>query len=94
MDETQLLIFRWRDEEFGVPVEDVIGIIRNIGTNRMGRSICVEEIISLQGKSILIPKLCTDLDAVDNKLTLIMYSNGAQIAIMVDEIINVKLMGR
>lgn len=33
MEERQLLIFRCEGKTYGVPVEDVIGIISNAGTN-------------------------------------------------------------
>lgn len=89
MDEIRLLIFRRGAEEYGVPVDDVIGIIGDKRVNRLVIPRCVEKMINLQGKPIPIQEMGTGLITGDNKLTLIIHSNGAEIAIIVDEVIKV-----
>ena len=89
MNDTQLLIFRWRGEEYGVPVEDVIGVTGNIWIDLLAIPRYVEEIINIQGKLLPVLDVRAGLKAGNNKLELIMQSNGVQFAIMVDEVVKV-----
>lgn len=90
MEEKQLLIFRWGAEKYGVPVEDVSGIISNAGAN--GRLIFgnVEGSIHLQGKSIANLDVDVGFKAGEKKSAIITYTNGIQILIIVDEVIQEK----
>ena len=89
MADTQLLIFRWRGEEYGVPVEDIIGVTGKIWVDMLSIPRYVEEIINIKGKLLPVMDVRAGLKAGDNKLELIMQSNGVQFAIMVDEVVKV-----
>lgn len=89
MDEKGLLMFRCGEKEYGVPVENVIGIIGDRYDNPLPIPKEEEQVINLQGESIPILNMQADLPVGSNKLTLLMTSNDVQIAIMIDEVIKV-----
>jgi len=89
MDEVQLLIVRWGGEKYGIPIGDIIGIVSNAGTKPVVIPKYKEKMINLQGGIPQFLNVGTELEAVGSKFTLIVSSNEIQVAIMVDEIINV-----
>jgi len=90
MKEKQVLVFRWGPEKYGVPVENVSGIISNADVN--GQSIFgnPEGTIPLQGQ----PNTNSDLDigfkAGETKSAIITHANGVPVLIIVDEVIQEK----
>lgn len=73
MEETQLLIFRSGSEKYGIPIEDVSGIIANAGVNGL----------SMVGEL----ERAVDTQSGEKKSAIIAHMNGVQILIIVDEII-------
>lgn len=94
MEEKQLLIFRCGTEKYGVPVEDVRGIISNTGINGLSIVGKVAGTIPVQGNSSPISGVDVGLATGENKSGIITDVNGVQILIIVDEVIQEKkLMG-
>lgn len=83
MEEKPLLLFRGGTEIYGVPIDDVSGIISNAGINGLSMFGNVEASIPLQDKSIPNP----DMDVGLKKSAIITHVNGVQILIIVDEVI-------
>ena len=84
MEEKPLLMFREGKEIYGVPIEDVSGIISNAGINRLSMFGNVEGSIHLQDKSIPI----LDMDIGLKKSAIITHVDGVQILIIADEVIH------
>lgn len=87
MEETKLIIFRWGAEEYGIPVENVSGIISNAGTNGLSIFENVEGAIHLQGKPIPISDMDGSFNAGGKMSAIIIHLNGIQILITADEVI-------
>jgi len=86
MEEKQLLIFRCGNGMCGVSVEDVSGIISHAGSI-LGD---IEGSVPMQDKPIPISDSDIDRKAGTNKSVIIINSNGVQLLIIVDEIIQEK----
>lgn len=86
MKEQRLLIFRCGTGMCGVSVEDVSGIISHTGSilGNLDRS------ASIQDRPIEISDSDIDRKAEINKSAIIINSNGVQLLIIVDEIIQEK----
>jgi chemotaxis signal transduction protein len=84
MEETRLLLFCLKSEEYGVPVEDVSGIVRGAGINELSprRS---EESHGLQDR-IPVLDAWEGLTIGAGKTALILNFNGIQVALVVDEV--------
>jgi|GEM_PF-2450675 len=87
MEERQLLIFRCGAERYGVPVEDVSGIISNAGQNGLSIFGNIEGAIHLQGKPVPTSDMDVGFKAGENKSAIITHANGVQLLIIVDEVI-------
>lgn len=85
MDEKRLLLFRWGSEEFGVPVEDVTGVVRGMKINgpaQKGAQGAMQEdgaILALDSRA--------GLEAGEEKTAIILHVKGIQMALIVDEAI-------
>ena len=81
MEETKLLIFRWGNKKYGIPVEDVSGIISNAGPNGLSIFEKVKKPIHLQGEPVL------GCNGEARKSAIITHATGVQILIIVDEVL-------
>jgi len=74
-----LLQFRWLTKKYGVPLKDVIGITGWSWVNDMIKS----------GNSIPILGMQADVEPGENKFAIVMYANGIEIILIVDEVIKI-----
>ncbi len=88
MEEKRLLIFRSGNGMCGVSVEDVSGIISHTHTGSILGNI--DRSVPMQDKSIQFPDSDIDRKAGPNKSAIIINSNGVQLLIIADEIIQEK----
>jgi chemotaxis signal transduction protein len=85
----KLLKLRWSSEEYGVPVNDVSGIIRNAWASPLPISQNYKACCTSPGGPL--PLIGPDIRNTDwgHKRTVIMHSNGIQMALIVDQILDV-----
>ena len=79
MDNIRLLRFRWQTKEYGVLVKDIIGIARWSWLNGLAN----------YGKPTPLLGVREDLYTGDNKYAIIMNVNGIEMALIVDDIMEI-----
>lgn len=87
MEETQLLVFRWGVERYGVPVQLVNGILYNMQAVGMSMSRSTEGALHLQGMPNPLADRSAGFETKDNQRAILLHSNGVQIVLIVDEVI-------
>lgn len=90
MEEKQLLIFRMGTEKYGIPVNEVSGIISNVGMHGLSILGNLEGSIHLQGNQIQNSDMGVGFKAGKKKQAIIANTNGVQILLIVDEVIQEK----
>jgi len=89
MDENCILRFRWSGKEYGVPAGDVQGIIGKAGAISLPSDDTQISNITLAQAAIPVLEYPTWSMRINEKSLILLHSNGVQVGLIVDEVIDV-----
>lgn len=85
MNETKILIFRSSNCEFGIPLEAVRGVVTNSISGAIGEQLSAEQQIILRPTERFSP--------LTSKQTIIVQSDGVQLALLADQVLRTDILG-
>ena len=85
MDDKELLRFRWGGNEYGVAVEDVVGMIGDLQINDPANK---------KDNPIVILGLQTSCEIGGNQQAIILNTDGIGLVLIVDEVIKIAGLSR